>query len=174
MTKQTKCPSPIDVMSWLDKETNEQCIGEHLQECLDCQLLVNTLQHENRLLKSIFEAWPTMPDISTNIMLRIEKTTRNLNPLEAAGAYILIISTSLLLLVLYNYLFLPYFALTSPWSVTAVKTISLLTDALLYFKQLVLYLLNIALSSEPLLPSATVTLSVILINIYYKRRLSNV
>lgn len=174
MVNDHECPSSLHIMTWLDEKTTSSSISEHLETCSECRLIYYRLQKENNLLKSVFEALPNMPDISSKVMCHIRETSHKLNPLEAAGAYIFIISTSAILFLIYNCLLLPFFVNSSLWSVTIVKTLSLLASALIYFRYITLYLLNMLLSGEPILPAAVLVILAILINLLNKRRLSNV
>lgn len=174
MVNAHECPNPEDIMTWLDQETICSSISEHLETCSRCQLLYSKLQKENNLLKNVFEGLPNMPDISLKVMCRIRKASHKLNPLEKAGAYIFIISTSAILFLIYNCLLLPFFAASGLWSVTIVKTLSLLISSLKYFGYITLSLLNMILSGKPILPAAVLVILAILINLLNKRRLSNV
>lgn len=170
----SKCPAPREIMSWLDGETHETYIEEHLRDCTACSRLAEGLRRENNLLKSVFAELPRIPDLSARVMSRLAGLPRRLNPLEAAGAYILIVSAGLLVVLVNYYLTVSLFVPHGPQLLSVLKSLTFLTDVFLSLRAVTEYALSAVFSAQPLLPAVLVTLLLVLINIFNKRRYSNV
>lgn len=171
-----ECPSIADILAWNDGELLDRAINTyiqgHIETCPSCQELVDKINSENSLISSLLDEIAPMPDISTMVLKRIDKITPNINYLLSIISSLWITSISFAFIVLE-----PYFAIYLDQKLTIpffIKLFSSLTTLALAVSQFANWLTNLLIAEKPVLPALTITLTVLFVNMYNKRRLTNV
>ncbi len=172
MNKKNNCPDRPEILAWLDKERQDETIASHVGNCCSCREVVKKIKEENRLIKSTLESLPPMQDLNEKIMARVfALVSPDGNSLFSAFSYLLILSSSFGMLLLY--LYIAGFLASSSWSVLLIKGISFVTSIIVNGGTILDYALDWILSGKTLIPSLAITVAVMFINILQKRRLSN-
>ncbi len=172
MNENRMCPAPEEILAWLDGELEGNLIAEHIEECLHCQTMVDTVQTENALLSEMFKEIPDIPDISKKVMAQIEDISLRLNHLSSLLYVLLMASLSFSLVLFHNYL--THLINMDFWPVAIVKIGSFTAGLINSGYETINYILTKVLPGESLLPALIITVLVTLINIFIKRRLPNV
>jgi len=170
--KKTTCPEPLELMIWLDQETEHpELIAEHLNTCPHCRGLVDEWQQENLQLSSLPDSLPC-PDLTQRIMAQILPAPKE------TGIYYnvlwgLLLAMTTLAAALTNYLAWPLWRADS-WAVAGAKAYAALVQLYFIVQRLANYLSERIFTGEPLLPALCLTAMLLLFNLIFKRRYSHV
>ena len=172
MAKKNICPDRIKIQGWLDSARADETVAAHVAGCRCCRELAEKIEAENLLIKATLESLPPMPDLSEKIMLQVMALASPVkNRPYQALALLFILSSSLGLLLLFHGI-TGFFSSVS-WSVAFIKFMSFAASFIMYSSIIIDYILGWIFSAQPLVPSLSVTVAVILINWLQKRRLYN-
>jgi hypothetical protein len=158
-------------MAWLDGELADIRLAEHTDGCGECGEEARRLREENGRLFSLMASLPGGPDLASRVMEGLEKV-RELTPLLQLASWLLIGSVTFFLALAQR--FVPRLLGLDYWISALVNGVSLTADLIGGGFGAAEYVLNRALTGQLWLPAMTVAAGVIIINLWQKRRLSNV
>ena len=166
------CPNPNTLQAWIDGELQQPDLAAHVSRCQSCRDALSRIESENRLFRSFVDDLSPGPDLTNRIMGSLKTKEPGLNHLETVLLYLFISALSFALSLIYHYL--PGLITAPTWQLMFIKLLSAIAGLLSWGYASLMFLWGNVLSATPLLPSLIITLPVICINLYYKRRVLNV